>query len=144
QHPSGAGGARPRVPCESDARPRWQGSGGPRTVSVPRRTVGRARRSLCRRGARGRQPPRVRDATMCGIAGLVSLTGKPTDPTRVGVMVATLGHRGPDDYGVFAAGPAAIGAARLSIIDVQGGHQPISIDNGAITIVQNGEIYNYI
>ena len=53
-------------------------------------------------------------------------------------------HRGPDDRGHFSDGPAAIGAARLSIIDVAGGHQPISIDGGGITVAQNGEIYNYV
>ncbi|PYR12802.1 MAG: asparagine synthetase B, partial [Acidobacteria bacterium] len=59
-------------------------------------------------------------------------------------MIATLRHRGPDDRGTFVDPPAALAAARLSIIDVAGGHQPISIDGGAITVVQNGEIYNYV
>jgi asparagine synthase (glutamine-hydrolysing) len=59
-------------------------------------------------------------------------------------MVATLRHRGPDDHGEYVAGPVALGAARLSNIDVAGGHQPISIDGGAITVAQNGEIYNYV
>ena len=81
---------------------------------------------------------------MCGIAGFVSLTGRPVDPQRLVRMVGTLKHRGPDDQGYFTQGPAAIGAARLSIIDVAGGHQPISIDAGAITVAQNGEIYNYV
>jgi asparagine synthase (glutamine-hydrolysing) len=81
---------------------------------------------------------------MCGIAGFVSLTGDAADAGRLGRMVATLRHRGPDDRGVFTDGPAALGAARLSIIDVAGGHQPISVDNGTITVVQNGEIYNYV
>ena len=81
---------------------------------------------------------------MCGIAGFVSLTGNPPDPERLLRMVATLRHRGPDDHGGFTDGPAALGAARLSIIDVAGGHQPISIDGGAITVAQNGEIYNYL
>ena len=63
---------------------------------------------------------------------------------RLASMIATLHHRGPDDRGTFVDGPAAIGAARLSIIDVAGGHQPISIDGGAITVAQNGEIYNYV
>ena len=81
---------------------------------------------------------------MCGIAGFVSLTGRAPDPARLGRMVATLRHRGPDDRGVFTDQAAALGAARLSIIDVAGGHQPISIDGGAITVVQNGEIYNYV
>jgi asparagine synthase (glutamine-hydrolysing) len=80
---------------------------------------------------------------MCGIAGLVSLTGRRPDPQRIAGMVATLRHRGPDDQGTFLDGPVALGAARLSIIDVAGGHQPITIEGG-ITVAQNGEIYNYI
>jgi asparagine synthase (glutamine-hydrolysing) len=81
---------------------------------------------------------------MCGIAGFLSLNAERPDPARLARMIATLGHRGPDDTGEFVAGPAALGAARLSIIDVAGGHQPISIDGGAITVAQNGEIYNYV
>jgi asparagine synthase (glutamine-hydrolysing) len=81
---------------------------------------------------------------MCGIAGFVSLTGSEPDPARLGRMVATLRHRGPDDRGLFTDGAAALGAARLSIIDVAGGHQPISVDGGAISVVQNGEIYNFV
>jgi asparagine synthase (glutamine-hydrolysing) len=81
---------------------------------------------------------------MCGIAGFVSLTGGGPDPERLLRMIATLRHRGPDDRGLFTDGPAALAAARLSIIDVSGGHQPLSIDNGAVTVAQNGEIYNYV
>src|SRR5881409_1601226 len=81
---------------------------------------------------------------MCGIAGFVSFAGHPVDRRRLDAMVATLRHRGPDDRGLFVGGPAAIGAARLSVIDVAGGHQPVSIDGGAITVAQNGEIYNYV
>src|SRR3954464_6849952 len=81
---------------------------------------------------------------MCGIAGFLSLNAEPPDRARLARMVATLRHRGPDDHGLFTNGPAALGAARLSIIDVAGGHQPISIDGGAITVAQNGEIYNYV
>jgi asparagine synthase (glutamine-hydrolysing) len=81
---------------------------------------------------------------MCGIAGFVSLNGSAPDPERLDRMVATLRHRGPDDRGAFCGRAAALGAARLSIIDVAGGHQPISVDEGAITVVQNGEIYNYV
>jgi asparagine synthase (glutamine-hydrolysing) len=81
---------------------------------------------------------------MCGIAGFVSLNGAAPDAGRLAAMIGTLRHRGPDDTGLFVDGPAALGAARLSIIDVAGGHQPISIANGAITVAQNGEIYNYV
>ena len=59
-------------------------------------------------------------------------------------MIDALRHRGPDDKGVWSSGPAAIGAARLSVIDVSGGHQPMSIDGNRVTVVQNGEIYNYV
>jgi asparagine synthase (glutamine-hydrolysing) len=81
---------------------------------------------------------------MCGIAGIVSLTGGSPEQARLARMIATLRHRGPDDCGLFTEGPAALAAARLSIIDVAGGHQPLSIDGGAVTVVQNGEIYNYV
>jgi asparagine synthase (glutamine-hydrolysing) len=81
---------------------------------------------------------------MCGIAGFLSPAGQLPDRARLQRMVATLRHRGPDDSGFFVGGPAAIGAARLSIIDVAGGHQPVSIDGGAVTVAQNGEIYNYV
>src|SRR5260221_13821248 len=81
---------------------------------------------------------------MCGIAGFVSLTGHRPDGDRLGRMIATLRHRGPDDHGEYIDGPAALGAARLSIIDVAGGHQPVTTADGAITVVQNGEIYNYV
>ena len=81
---------------------------------------------------------------MCGIAGYLRFDGQPATRERAARMVATLGHRGPDDSGVFIDGPVALGAARLSIIDVAGGHQPISVDDGGITVAQNGEIYNYV
>src|SRR2546426_3839746 len=81
---------------------------------------------------------------MCGIAGYVAMRGGVADPGVAAEMIATLRHRGPDDTGVWAEGPAALAAARLSIIDLASGHQPISIDTGRITVVQNGEIYNYI
>ena len=59
-------------------------------------------------------------------------------------MVAALHHRGPDDQGIHVS-PAALGMGmtRLSIIDVAGGHQPISSEDGQVTVVCNGEIYNH-
>jgi asparagine synthase (glutamine-hydrolysing) len=80
---------------------------------------------------------------MCGIAGYVTTSG-PADAAGAADMIATLRHRGPDDTGVWTAGPVALAAARLSIIDLAGGHQPLSIDGGRITVAQNGEIYNYL
>ncbi len=58
-------------------------------------------------------------------------------------MNARLAHRGPDSDGVFRAGPVALAARRLSIIDLEHGDQPISSEDGRVTVVQNGEIYNY-
>jgi asparagine synthase (glutamine-hydrolysing) len=81
---------------------------------------------------------------MCGIAGSLALNDAPASRERLERMIGTLEHRGPDDRGLFVSGPVALGAARLSIIDVAGGHQPISVDSEAFTVAQNGEIYNYV
>lgn len=81
---------------------------------------------------------------MCGIAGLISLDGRPVPPHAVvDAMCASIVHRGPDDQGIFHAGWAAIGMRRLSIIDLAGGHQPVSSADGRIQVVFNGEIYNF-
>lgn len=65
------------------------------------------------------------------------------DETLLRRMLDTLTHRGPDDLGVFVDDGVALGQARLSIIDVAGGHQPIPDESGARCIVANGELYNY-
>jgi len=59
-------------------------------------------------------------------------------------MVATIRHRGPDDYGVYTSANVGLGHARLSIIDLAGGHQPMQSADGNLTITFNGEIFNYI
>jgi asparagine synthase (glutamine-hydrolysing) len=75
---------------------------------------------------------------MCGIAGAI---GPDADPlTRR--MTAALVHRGPDDDGYFLADGVALGFRRLSIIDLEGGAQPIANETGEIVLVCNGEIYN--
>ena len=81
---------------------------------------------------------------MCGIAGSISLAGRPAERSRLEAMIGTLTHRGPDDRGTFVDGPAGLAAARLSIIDIAGGHQPITIAVDGVTVAQNGEIYNYV
>jgi asparagine synthase (glutamine-hydrolysing) len=58
-------------------------------------------------------------------------------------MLGTIRHRGPDDEGIYLGSQVALGHRRLSIIDVGGGHQPLSNENGTIWIVFNGEIYNF-
>ena len=57
-------------------------------------------------------------------------------------MAASLAHRGPDDTGLYAAGPLALAQTRLSIIDLAGGHQPMV--DGALALAANGEIYNFL
>src|ERR671937_1281551 len=78
---------------------------------------------------------------MCGICGLASRA--PVDPDRLGRMTATLAHRGPDADGAFVDGGIGLAARRLSIIDLAGGDQPLTNEDGSVVVVQNGEIYNY-
>ncbi len=81
---------------------------------------------------------------MCGIAGVVDLTGhKRAEPTLVRAMCATIQHRGPDGDGFFDAPNAALGMRRLSIIDVAGSDQPLYNEDRSLALVFNGEIYNY-
>lgn len=81
---------------------------------------------------------------MCGIAGLISLDGRALPgPQTLDAMCRTIVHRGPDDKGTFHTDWAAIGMRRLSIIDVAGGHQPVTSAGGRIQLVFNGEIYNF-
>jgi asparagine synthase (glutamine-hydrolysing) len=82
---------------------------------------------------------------MCGISGL--LPAQNTDPaeleSRVRAMTTMLVHRGPDDEGLYISPAVALGMRRLAIIDVARGAQPMRSHDGRITLVFNGEIYNY-
>jgi asparagine synthase (glutamine-hydrolysing) len=81
---------------------------------------------------------------MCGIYGVLGLSGSTAHaPGLLDAMGASILHRGPDDAGAFAEAPLLLGMRRLSIIDVAGGHQPISGEDGNIVVVCNGEIYNF-
>jgi asparagine synthase (glutamine-hydrolysing) len=79
---------------------------------------------------------------MCGICGVLR-RGADADPSALEAMNAALAHRGPDDQGTFVDGPAGLAARRLSIIDLEGGHQPIANEDATLHVVQNGEIYNH-
>lgn len=81
---------------------------------------------------------------MCGVAGMVSLEPAIVRYERVATSLGHLRHRGPDDEGIASIGSATLGARRLSIIDLQGGHQPVSNEDGSVVVVQNGEIYNFL
>ena len=82
---------------------------------------------------------------MCGIAGIVDFGGiTPRDTALTDKMLLSLAHRGPDDQFCRSDATAAIGARRLSIIDLDTGRQPLTNEDGTIWATQNGEIYNYV
>jgi asparagine synthase (glutamine-hydrolysing) len=87
---------------------------------------------------------------MCGIAGFIDLwdNGEPRPvEERAAIldrMCCIIAHRGPDDQGTLLKTGIGLGMRRLSIIDLVGGHQPISGEDGSVTIVFNGEIYNFL
>ncbi len=80
---------------------------------------------------------------MCGIHGLIHLNGAPVAAAQLSAMGNITRHRGPDDEGMHIDGHAGIAMRRLSIIDLAGGHQPLSNVSGTLWLVCNGEIYNY-
>jgi len=84
---------------------------------------------------------------MCGIYGIIDLRGesveKAVDAGLLNAMGNVTRHRGPDDQGIYADGPCALGMRRLSIIDLAGGHQPLKNADGTLWLVCNGEIYNF-
>jgi asparagine synthase (glutamine-hydrolysing) len=83
----------------------------------------------------------MREAAMCGIAGLWSPA--PVDRALVHAMTAALAHRGPDGEGFDFDDEVGLGHRRLSIIDLATGSQPMSSDDGMLSLVFNGEIYNF-
>ena len=81
---------------------------------------------------------------VCGIHGIVSLRGRPAIDSKLLERMGQLTrHRGPDDEGAYIADGVGIGMRRLSIIDLSGGHQPLSNQAGTVWLVCNGEIYNF-
>src|SRR5947207_13503532 len=82
---------------------------------------------------------------MCGIAGILDFEDDAfVDEREVRRMLATIRHRGPDQFGIYLDRQVALGSARLSIIDLNTGQQPISNEDGTLWIVFNGEIFNYL
>jgi asparagine synthase (glutamine-hydrolysing) len=81
---------------------------------------------------------------MCGIVGIIKLTPHgQIDETRLKRMRDALRHRGPDGAGSWIDGPVGLGHRRLSIVDLTGGHQPMTNEDGSLWITYNGEIYNH-
>ena len=84
--------------------------------------------------------------SVCGVCGIVQVGGEPRLVTSSDVldrMTDAMTHRGPNDRGTHLAKGAALGVRRLSIVDVDGGHQPFANEDGSIWAVQNGELYNH-
>src|SRR5436309_8619323 len=86
---------------------------------------------------------------MCGIAGIYRCGGGPIDArawaedaARVGTMLQAIEYRGPDDAGLEQVGRATLGVRRLSILDVEGGHQPLADAGNRVWAIQNGELYD--
>ena len=81
---------------------------------------------------------------MCGICGQYNFGNQaPVLRQHIEEMTKSLVHRGPDDEGYYIAGPLGLGFRRLSIIDLAGGHQPMSDQEESVWVVFNGEIYNF-
>ncbi len=82
---------------------------------------------------------------MCGIAGILEFgRDARANAGALREMCRVISHRGPDDEGFYTDGVVGIGMRRLSIVDVAGGHQPLSNEDGTLWIVFNGEIYNHL
>ncbi len=81
---------------------------------------------------------------MCGIAGVLNFNAEKINPGLLHRMIGMINHRGPDDNGVYADGPIGLAHARLSIIDLAGGKQPMHNEDKSLWITFNGEIFNYV
>jgi len=81
---------------------------------------------------------------MCGIFGYFHRAGKSLARETLPAMGASIRHRGPDDSGIYQDEGVALGNQRLSVIDLEGGHQPFVSDDGQVVVVQNGEIFNHL
>ena len=78
---------------------------------------------------------------MCGISGVL---GPKANPEDIKIMLAAITHRGPDEFGVYSQRHIAMGTARLAIVDLSGGQQPITDKETGATICFNGEVFNYV
>jgi asparagine synthase (glutamine-hydrolysing) len=81
---------------------------------------------------------------MCGIAGFVVVTPDSGHPSVLRRMAASIRHRGPDDDGLYQDAHAFLAHRRLSVVDLAGGHQPMSNESGSLWITYNGEVFNHV
>src|SRR5436190_5283621 len=80
---------------------------------------------------------------MCGIAGIFDLRSGPVLKREIANMCDAMVHRGPDEDGFHLSRGVGLGMRRLSIIDLEGGSQPVTVEDGTVWVVFNGEIYNF-
>src|SRR5262245_20541051 len=80
---------------------------------------------------------------MCGITGILRTGGSSVERGELEAMTTAIAHRGPDGFGYHIDRGVGLGHRRLSIIDLEGGSQPLSNEDGSIHVTFNGEIYNY-
>jgi asparagine synthase (glutamine-hydrolysing) len=83
---------------------------------------------------------------MCGICGVIQIEGElrtVVAPEVLDAMTDSMVHRGPNDRGTYQTPGAALGVRRLSIVDVEGGHQPVFNEDSGVAAIQNGELYNH-
>ncbi|MGQ9672315.1 MAG: asparagine synthase (glutamine-hydrolyzing) [Candidatus Aminicenantales bacterium] len=81
---------------------------------------------------------------MCGICGVaMTFPAEPVPASLLAAMCRTLTHRGPDEEGIFTASTIGLAARRLSIIDLERGHQPLANENETVWVAHNGEVYNF-
>src|SRR5258708_13884509 len=82
---------------------------------------------------------------MCGIAGIIDLTGHGTVPEgTVKKMTDALVHRGPDEEGYFQRPGVALGSRRLSIVGLADGQQPVANEDKTVSVVFNGELFDHL
>src|SRR5437016_12365074 len=84
---------------------------------------------------------------MCGVCGVIQVEGTPRQvlaEAELQAMTDVMTHRGPNDRGLYMDDGIALGVRRLSIIDVEGGHQPFGNESGDVWAIQNGELYNHV
>src|SRR5437763_10738900 len=81
---------------------------------------------------------------MCGVAGVIDLTGqRQVPPGMTRAMAAMIVHRGPDEDGFFDRPGVSLANRRLSIVGLADGRQPISNEDGSVSVVYNGELFDY-
>jgi asparagine synthase (glutamine-hydrolysing) len=105
-----------------------------------------AARSLADKPVVKRHRPHYASTAMCGICGVIQIGDEPRIPVEPHVldrMTDAMRHRGPNDRGTHVAPGIALGVRRLSIVDVEGGHQPFANEDESVWAVQNGELYNH-